>query len=140
MERIVEIDAAFDKRNPDPRKNYGIHGVNLRFILKGKGGAVQFILYTNWQLPHVEKELDRRRSDHLLCHPIPADIGYHSLTPQYEGQESLIKECPYLDGKPCYYDGSALQAVDVFNIMVEQGGEAMWAELQRRYEELFGKE
>jgi hypothetical protein len=83
MERIVEFNPAYDKRDSDPSKNYGIHGVNLRMILKGTKGAIQFVVYTNWHLPHVQAELDRRH-DHILCHPMPADLGYHSPTPRYE--------------------------------------------------------
>ena len=43
FEKIVHAEPAFDKRNGDPKKNYGIHGVNLRFVLKSKLGAVQFL-------------------------------------------------------------------------------------------------
>lgn len=54
LERIVRFEPAYDKRD----KNYGIHGVQVRFVLKGAEGAVQFLLYTNWQLPHIVKERD----------------------------------------------------------------------------------
>jgi hypothetical protein len=57
LERITEFAPAFDKRDPDPKKNYGIHGVDLRMVLKGEEGAVQFVLFTGWMLPHVAKEL-----------------------------------------------------------------------------------
>ena len=50
----ITIAPAYDKRNIDPKKNYGgIHGCEMRFVLKGECGAVQFVLYTNWQLPHL---------------------------------------------------------------------------------------
>lgn len=138
MERIVKFTPAFDKRHADDNKNYGIHGVDMHMALKGKRGATQFTLFTNWHLPHVQKELDEKESNHEFCHPLPADVGYHSLTPQYEGQESLTKECEYLDGKPCYYDGSGLQALKVFDLLVEKGSEAVWKELEDRYVSLFG--
>lgn len=93
LTRIVRFEPAYDKRNPDPQKNCGIHGVTLRMVLKGKAGAVQFVLSTNWQLPHVEKEFDSRPPDkrfpHLFCRPHPSDLGYHSKVPQYEGQEPM---------------------------------------------------
>jgi len=38
IERIVEFDPAYDERN-NPKGNYGIHGVNLRMILKGSKGV-----------------------------------------------------------------------------------------------------
>src|SRR5215467_3220628 len=90
LERIVTFEPAYDKRHPDPKKNYGIHGVTLRMVLKGPEGAVQFVLYTNWQLPHVTKEWeDRPDSPQTLWKPLPADLGYHSPKPMYEGQRPM---------------------------------------------------
>ena len=40
MERIIKFHQAYDKRHPNPSKNYGIHGVDLVFVLKGELGAV----------------------------------------------------------------------------------------------------
>jgi hypothetical protein len=137
--REVEITAAYDKRDPNPAKNYGIHGVELRFVLRGPAGAVQFLLYTNWMLPHVEKDLDSKHGSHSLCHPLPADLGYHSLRPMYESQEAQ-PGCPYLDGKPCYYDGSGLNAKRVYDVMVAEGGDAMWKELEAYYAATFTHE
>lgn len=141
LERLVEFSPAYDLRSSTPGKNYGIHGVDMRMVLKGELGAVQFALYTNWHLPHVEAELDAKKPDaklpHLLCHPMPADIGYHSPTPRYEGQSVMQDKCGYLDGKPCYYDGSSLQAKEVYEILLRKGGDGVWAELERRYSELF---
>lgn len=134
--RKVEITPAFDKRDPNPGKNYGIHGAEIRFVLLGSAGAVQFLLYTNWMLPHVQRELDAKHSNHSHCHPLPADLGYHSLTPRYEGQESR-PDCQYLDGKPCYYGGSGLNAQRVYDVMVAEGGEAMWRALEDYYAETF---
>jgi hypothetical protein len=134
--RDVEITAAFDKRNPNPSINYGIHGVEMRFVLRGPLGAVQFLLYTNWMLPHVEKELDAKHNSHSFCHPLPADLGYHSPHAMYEGQDTR-DACPYLDGKPCYYDGSGLNAKRIYNVMVTEGGDGMWRELEAFYTKTF---
>lgn len=38
-ERIVEFTPAFDKRSSDPSKDYGIHGVDMRMVLKGVTAA-----------------------------------------------------------------------------------------------------
>lgn len=145
FERITEWSAAFDKRHADPKKNYGIHGVECRWILKGPKGAVQFLLYTNWQLPHVTREqmTTMLASDPIgikvkWC-PLPADLGYHSPHPMYEGHQPIGDQpCPYIDA-PCYYDGSGLRAEDVYNILVEQGGEAVWEYMENEYNSLFGE-
>ena len=139
-EKTIQFSPAYDKRDSDPNKNYGIHGVTLRFVYKGEKGATQFVLYTNWQLPHVTEEQRKRMSSdkYFLFEPLPADLGYHSPVPQYEGQTCLQDECEYLDGKPCYYDGSALQADRVFVRLLEEGDEGVWKELAEYYESMFG--
>lgn len=141
LERIVKFEPAFDKRSDDPKKNYGIHGVNLRMILKGEEGAVSFTLYTNWQLPHVTEEQDKRfnpKFPHLLCHPMPVDIGYHSPKPFYKDQFSK-EDCEYLNGERCYGDGSVLDAEDYFKILVEKGDDGFWKEMEKYYKSLFLK-
>jgi len=130
----------------------GSHGVDLRMILKGNKGAVQFVLYTNWMLPHVTKEMDIRilkearqgaLSDiSLRCtyHPLPADLGYHSPVAIYEGQDICSESCEYLDGKPCYYDGSGLNAERIYEVLLEEGSDGVWRELEDFYKNVFGSE
>lgn len=138
MEKIVQFLPAFDKRNSDPSKNYGIHGVDLRMILKGDNGAVQFVLYTNWQLSHVQAETDRKYFDKFFYQPMPADLGYHSPTPRYEGQDKM--KCDLFPSGECYYDGSSLNAQRIFNVLLVEGDEGVWRELEKYYKELFDSE
>ena len=145
MERLVTFEPAYDKRDPDARKNYGIHGVNLRMVLKGERGAVQFVLYTNWQLPHVQDEMLKKaavRHDlsylRMMFAPSPADLGYHSLTPHYEDQPPHAN-CEYLDGRPCYYDGSGLNADRIYGVLLAEGSDGVWRELQEYYAGTFGE-
>jgi len=134
-ERIIEFTPAYDKRDDDPAKNYGVHGVNLRFVLKGPEGAVQFLLYTNWHLPHVAKEWENK--PRILTDPMPADVGYHSPVPMYEDQLIMSETCSYLDGKPCYYDGSGLMAQDGYEALVSGGGPGIWDYLENYYRATF---
>jgi len=142
LERIVEISAAFDRRHKDPKKDYGIHSCELKMVLKGKDKAVQFLLYTNWHLPEVQEELIRNMPRkggiglRVRFLPLPADVGYHSISPQYEGQKIMSDKCPYLDGRPCYYDGSGLTAEFMFKTLVEEGSEGVWKQLEERYHDL----
>lgn len=110
LERIVEFTPAYDKRSDDPKKNCGIGSVTLRMVLKGEKGAVQFVLHTLWQLPHVTEEfknkfiknvveriepydstLDKEIKSELklFWSPLPADLGFHSKFPMYEGQTPM---------------------------------------------------
>jgi hypothetical protein len=143
FEHKIETEPAFDKRHPDPHKNYGVHGLTMRFLSIGPKGAIQFLLYTNWHLPHVQHELLNKchgpevSGAYCRLNPMPADIGYHSYVPRYEGQSVVTKSCPVLGGKPCYYDGSSLQAEEYFAILVREGLDALWMALDERYASTF---
>jgi hypothetical protein len=129
FEKIVTFSAAFDRRHTDPNKNYGIHGVELRMVLRGPLGATQFLLYTNWMLPHVTLQLPN-----ALQRPLPSDRGYHWSTPQYEGQK--CRDCDLLPSGKCYYDGSSLSADDTFRLLLEKGDAGVWGDLEEFYNEL----
>lgn len=150
MKKEITISAAFDRRDSDPSKNYGVHGCEMRFVLSGRRGAMQFVLYTNWMLPHVTTESDEsflakaRRGqidevDLRIRHPLPADLGYHSPKPMYDGHKPMKHACEYLGGKPCYYDGSGLAAQSVYEQMLKGGSDAVWKRLEHEYVARFGK-
>lgn len=147
FERTMKFEPAYDKRSPIPSQNYGIHGVTLRMALKGPLGAVSFTLYTNWQLPHVtEDQLERlatnKRDVSLFFLPSPADLGYHSPRKLYDwdADEPTFKSCEHLDGQPCWYDGSTLNAEPVFKRLVEEGSDGVWAALEAYYASTFMRE
>src|SRR5580658_1158846 len=135
FKKKIAIRPAFDKRSSDPRKNYGIHGCDMLFTLIGEKGAVTFLIYTGWHLPHVRKEFEMRM-DHTFCHPMAADIGYHSYYPMYEDHEPREKICEYL-GVPCYTDGSALYAEEFYLELVEKGSKGLWKKMIKYYKERF---
>ena len=139
MERKVYFEPGYDKRSSDPSKNYGINGMQIRFVLKGERGAIQFLLMTDWFPPHVQQERWRNQVPAIFeVSPMAADIGYHALDPQYEGQGAIDDACPILDGKPCYYDGSSLNAEPIRDRFLAEGDAAVWEELERWYKNQFG--
>jgi hypothetical protein len=133
MERITSFQPAFDKRNSDPAKSYGIGAMVCTMLLKGDAGAVQFVFSTGVYLPHVASELDRSG---LSLGPMGYDVGYHSPKPMYDGQEPMHEQCEYTGGV-CYYDGSGLQAGKWLNVLIAEGSEKIWSMLEQRYHELF---
>lgn len=136
LQRSIRFEAAYDKRDPDPSKNYGVHGVTIRFVVSGDEGATQFLLYTGWQLPHVEKEWSERSDlPQSLRQPMPADLGFHSKTPHYE-DHTPMKDCEWTGGD-CYYDGSSLNADPVFKRLLEEGEDGVWATLEDYYADVF---
>jgi len=142
IEHEIIIRPALDKRHTDPSKNYGIQGCDMVFYAKGASGAIQFVLYTQWHLPHVQKELSAKckgGSSYCPRQPLPADIGYHSKVPMYDGQEPIDDNCKLTGGR-CYYDGSGLQAEQYYEILVRGGLDALWEALDQRYYDTFTEE
>lgn len=140
FQRVVAFEPAFDKRSDQPSKNYGIHGMQIRFTLKGERGAVQWLCYTGWHLPHVQREKRNWQQSYdrefNKVYPQNYDLGYHSPTPHYEGQTRMSEKCEILDG-PCYYDGSGLNGEPFVEMFLREGDTAVWRELERYYAHVF---
>ena len=140
FERIITIEPAFDKRSPNPRKNYGIGSATLRFVLKGDNGATQFVAFTGWHLPDVTEDWKAKEWE-IMGKLTGADVGYHSPKPIYDGQEVSTEGCEYLNGKPCYYDGSGLRAEEVgVPTLLNKGSEGVWEMLEEEYHRYFGSD
>lgn len=136
FEKIVQFQPAYDRRDTDPAKNYGITDVRILFVLKGAKGATQFMMSTGWYLPPVAVELqDKGRAS--LMQPRGWDLGYHSPVPRYEDQLCISEECPYVEGGKCYYDGSGLAADPILDALLIGGSDAVWEALEKEYHELF---
>jgi uncharacterized protein (TIGR02996 family) len=138
--RRVDFLPAYNK----PRDKGGIGDVRMAFYLIGPEGAVQFLTFTKWYTPDVQDRFVARavRDERteiavraLLC-PLPADLGYHSKRPMYEGHSLMDKKCHLLNG-PCYYAGSGLNAQRYFELLVTQGSNAVWKELEGYYANVF---
>jgi hypothetical protein len=142
FEKITKVRLPFDMRNPDPKKNYGIHGLDIWFVLKGPLGAVQYAVTFPVFLPHVRDELERKDPVYSLLREIRGfDVGYHSPKPMYEGQSEM--ECEHLEGGKCFYDGSSLRSdewtKEIFSTTGEPPEKVLWAMLEADYFERFGK-
>ena len=72
--------------------------------------------------------------------PLPADLGYHSPVPFYDGQGVQAEQCLYIGGGPCYYAGSALNATRPFEILIAEGDEGLWQFLEQAYQREFVRE
>ena len=106
---------------------HGVHGMAIRFLLKGDEGAVQFLLYTGW----IPTDKHYHNARHM--HPIPVDLGYYGRKPHYDDQESM-GPCEFLDGAACYYDGSSLQAESAWTTLINGGEDDLWRFLGEYYD------
>lgn len=89
------------------------------YYLHGEHGCVQFML--------------------MYIAPIgtylPLDVGVHSYTPLYEGQEA--QSCATLKGK-CYFSPNLRAATKVFEAFGETNDpETIWSELEHVYRTTF---
>lgn len=125
----IEMSDCYDKRSSDPKKNYGVGAMQVKMLLFGEKGTIQFVFATGIYPPQVMKEWEQK--GHSI-EPMGFDVGLHSPTPTYEGQEMMSENCPILSG-PCYYDGSALAAESMFEILTSKGQDATWKEMERLY-------
>lgn len=127
---------------PNEGGSHGVHGLQIRFVVKGEEGAVQFLLFTSWIPRHEDATScglyvsNWGYGHNSALNTLPADLGYHSRTPMYEGHESR-HNCEHLDGAPCYYDGSGLNAQEAMYTLVNGGGDALWTYLEHYYAYIF---
>jgi hypothetical protein len=159
VNRRIVFFPAYDRTDPDPKKDYGVGCLDLRFLVEGKSGTVEFELLTQWFQEHIMKRrLDSLKhdvwivkQDFLLRHfldPFPADVCYFSPKRISEDDSYWEKGVYYtLEGKPCYYgykykdekeDRPAREIA--CRKLVEEGDESLWKYLEDYYEEVFGKD
>lgn len=136
LEKITKVRLPFDRRHSDPKQNYGIHGLDIWFILKGEKGAVQFGVTVNVYLPHVNNT--SRKGDLGLFSGF--DVGYHAMEPQFEGHTQM-DNCEIC--QPCYYDGSSLRAAEwvkeIFSVRGDAPEKLIWEKLENEYKARFGE-
>lgn len=125
--RALDMYPAYDKRSPEPSKNYGIHGMDLIFSVKRESIAVTWRLFSNWHLPHVRKEAEEKWSRFMLLADGLGSIDYHSPTPAYPDHYK-IEKCEYTNGV-CYGDGSGLASYKLFDKML-LAPEEIWKTLE----------
>lgn len=160
MKREIKFFPAWDRTNPDPSKNYGVSCLDMKFLIYGNKGIVEFDLDTNWYLPHIMKrrlesfrhDVQLQKEDFLLetwINPCPLDICYYSLIRLSEDDTFFDVGLDWaFDGKPCFYGYKSFEgdypspfAKDVvFGLLVEKGDGAVWEYLENYYKEIFGED
>ena len=114
-------------------RNHGVGSVRMTFLLIGPSGAVQWMIDTGW----YTRSTSPLPSGLGIAPPGAWDLGYHSLTPGYEGQ-STMGPCDWLGGKPCFYDGSGLRAMVPMPDFLTHP-DTIWSVLEAEYTALFDK-
>jgi len=142
LEESVQFTPGYNCTDMSMR-GHGVHGMEVRWGLRGPLGGAQFLIYTDW-LPGQRFPGHGLRPDGSYSwsdsrgepfYPMGADVGYHAKRPQYEGQHVTSDACDFTNGS-CYYDGSGLRADKLAKIFVQFGEQAIWDELESVYADL----
>lgn len=140
FERIFQVRPAYDFRDADPSRNYGIHNAVMVFVVKKGHNAIQWVVSTGWYTKSAEAHLrtfpKREYREQYDYRPWATDIGYHAILPQYDGQHKLHEHCEYTGGA-CYYDGSSLHAEDFVDGFLQGGTDWLWPILEQVYRARF---
>lgn len=132
LEKVVRFFPAYDFRNPNSQKNYGVGDIQVCMLLKGERGAVDFIFNTGIFLRKTLKKT------HNLARRGEVNVGYHSYERFFEWQNSH-KDCNFLNGKVCYNGSSGLDAQKYLDILINKGDNVVWELLKEYYFKVFSE-
>ena len=125
-QRRIRWIPAWDKRDPDPRKNYGVSGVNLFFEWIEPDWAISLVVKTPWVLAETEKWWDTLPPRPPKAVP-DAEVHRRNGTGEF-----VVKagDCPIFPNDPCEkVPLSAFAGERLFRVFVESGEEPFWQEM-----------
>ena len=130
FERGMQVSLPFNRQHTDPKQNYGIGGISLRFYYREiiTGRTIQFYMHDSWS--YFAKSRVRPFEQYS-----GADVGYHDTGPHYQNHEPM--ECDIVKGGECYYDGSSVQAEEWLDHFSETNFTDLWQRLRQRWFDTF---
>lgn len=135
FKREIVFSPAFDKRNPDPTKNYGICAITIAFNLSSSRGTLVLRLLTNQGLPETVKEYNEKGGIFTWKYQAwgLGSLDMHSFKPHFVGHQKSSRKCDFIGKKYCYVDGSCLAAEKMADILLREGTEGLWNAMEKRY-------
>lgn len=125
LETGFTMTSAFEARDPDPSKDYGIGAVRMSFYVRGPLGCIVWDLSTGWYLPDVAKRIGPQE-------PSPGAIEFHGAQPSYEGQESR-EDCLLVPGGHCFWDVGYIIGEEPYEALVREGDQGLYRVLGEWY-------
>jgi hypothetical protein len=166
FERLIEFTPAWDRRDSNPKKDYGIGDVEIRFFVIFDRRAIQFSIGTHWYLPQTVERIYNNTFDHFMCGARPRDIAYHSPIAMEEGQDpvgaveidtehptviddhviapfSFLKtnkftQCRFTKGR-CFMGCSFSRGRTALATLIEKGSDELWEFLEAEFVSTFEK-
>lgn len=114
------------------REGYGRIDARLMFILHGPRGIVEFSIHTGWY-PETDQNNEWRSFQ-----PQAKSLNWHWPVPLH-GEMIGPDECPYLPGG-CYWDGGVMIANKRLDLLMIDGEEALWRDLEDLHDSLVHRE
>lgn len=150
LDHKIVFSPAWDRTDPDPKKNYGVQDVVIFFLVIGEKGITEFQLSTGWHLSVVEDRREKWYLEHWWNHKsasrdlwrlsFPVDVCRWSKTKLSEDDIEMSGISRVFDGGICYY-GYRYEnpsPEDVYQALVTKGDDGVWNILEKYYCEEFG--
>jgi hypothetical protein len=135
-ERRVTFTPAWDKRDLYPRKNFGVHGVEVHLTLLDGDWALELIVMTVWMLPKTREWWATLPLTHIPRECINMRCHYRN-GPRAE----LAGMCTVFKGECCQSIALSFSAGDpLFETLVAEGEEPFWNAMASALAEVRAKE
>lgn len=133
-EKFIFLTPAFEARDPDPHKDYGIGGVHMTFAERRGDMVIDCSFFTDWHLPNVQKRLANKSDNYYSLKPMCNGIYWHrpARTSEYQ---SHSRDCALRGGNCFGYVGSALYGDKITERLLSEGGSGVWDEIDKAFEE-----
>jgi hypothetical protein len=127
--RKIGFKTSYEKRNDDPRKDYGISGGSIWFVLTGPKGAVTWELLAGFFLPET---IDRLKKDNTkFMGPTPGGVGFHYAEEREWGTTN--EDCEFTGG-PCWFDVGYTMGDEAYKTFTHEGLDSLWDFLGELYQ------
>lgn len=135
--RKMWLTPAYHKVHEDPKKNFGVHGLDIHFVLIGPKGAVNWTFFTGCVLDKtIEWWKDRGDIDPRFKGWMGTELRYHSPKPMFENQTVCKDVCDWL-GVPCYTDAGYIMGGDMEQPFLMDAEDYVWKRLENHYNDMF---
>lgn len=141
-ERAVWITPAFEARDPNPSKNFGIGSCQVTFAKRKGNRVVDCSFLTDWypydvQHRNMGGHSGVYRQDVIGEQPLCQGLYRHELVKPADANEWMRHgtDC-LLTGGECWGEiGSALYGEEIRNRLLAEGSVAIWDEIDKALEE-----
>lgn len=135
LKRKIDMFPSYDERE-NPKGNYGIGAVKIRFALIGEKGAVTFSLYTDWFIESARQHL--KKFNHISENkPNVMDFSWHFFQ-EKEDCDMQFNECDLSPTKKCWFNSSGIYGKKYLEGFLSGGSDYVWECLEKEYKENIG--